>query len=145
MKKIICLSACLFSIALTASVQAQVFSPVISLPGGDTVAPKKMLKISLNPLIQNASYNVSCTIADANKDSVFMRFDVLLNSPGVWGVFSLNGQELSNSRQGKLNQGNNKFLLTNVRSGGKGNNLTFQNLDLDESVSVSDCTATPTP
>ncbi len=144
MKNILKISGCILTTIIAAHAYANLAASTQSLPGGSSLDPKESIKISLNPLLHNASYNVQCAVDNENADAVDMHFDVALGSAGgSFGKFYMNSKELNPAHQAKLATGKSVYELHDVISNGKSNDLIFQNLDLDNKISVSDCQATP--
>lgn len=144
MKNILKISGCILTTMIAAHAYANLTASTQSLPGEGALNPKESIKISLNPLLHGASYNVQCTIDNENADTVDMHFDVALGSAGgLFGKFYINSKELNTVHQAKLATGKSTYELHDVISNGKSNNLFFQNLDMDNKISVTDCQATP--
>lgn len=112
---------------------------------GVTVAPRDTGKISLAGLGAEGSYFVYCKVIqvtnqqyDPLTDPVSMVFGTAI-SVGIGATFSLDGKILRNS-QGPLPK-ETSLTASNVFRGD--GSLTFYNMDLNNSVEISGCFATP--
>lgn len=116
--------------------------PIIDL-GGGTLLPASQLNISLEKLLPNIYYDVSCKIVDANnvKNPAIIAIQA---DYGAQGLFILNGIDIGPSYvpvQVKLPQVTNNLLATGIEHSSSGS-LRFSNADLDDSIEIS-CTAAP--
>ena len=115
----------------------------VKLNGVGTVAPTATLKISLDPLIVSASYNLHCKIINNNTVPVDMLFSAQDgNNYMGYSDYVLNGK-LIETDQGAVQPGISSLTNHGVYSGGPGNYLTFTNLDNSNSLLVNDCYAVP--
>lgn len=126
-----------------AEVKDPVKTPIIDL-GGGTILPAQQLQISLEKLLPDIYYDISCKIIDSNneKNPVVIGAQTDYVS-GAMGRFYLNGQDIGPSyeaAQVKLNQVTNNFLATSLYQ--FCGSLKFTNADQDDSIVVT-CTAAP--
>jgi len=113
----------------------------IPLLSSGEVKPAESLAISLNPLIKNVDYDVSCYVSNDSADNVDMRFDLETKTSSGSSKFLLNDIMLKNN-QDTLRSGDNIVTVT-VSLQGDGNSISFKNLDFSHSVHVRNCVAKP--
>lgn len=112
--------------------------------GGSTISPKQAFTLPLNKLLPNAYYQVVCKITDNNnqKNKVVMSLAALTQG-ALPSMISLNGSQVGGgSTQITLPQVTNTVEFTYLT---QKDAISFTNLDLDDSVIVSDCVGSPQP
>lgn len=118
----------------------------IPLPGAGTVAAAQALPVSLDPLIYENYYDISCHVDNIRHHIAAMRFKV--SGPigtAIPLTYYLNGEELAKGfHQYILDKATDNILqIYSVQTKDKGAALYFYNLDRDYAVVVHDCIATP--
>ena len=111
--------------------------------GGGKLNPTQQLKISLNTLVPNIAYDVTCHVTDQNnpKNKVILSTQTEYTS-GAVGEFVLNGKDLGTatwSVQYQLPQTDNYFVGTSLYN--FCGSLNFTNTDQNDPVDI-DCSAT---
>lgn len=135
---------------LSTSSIALINSSVVVLPAKgyirpqplDPQLPPELFTVSLDKLIKNVQYDVTCIISNNNLEPVDMRLDVNQPLGGGYGLFTLNGNELDNN-QGTIPPGDDNLITVPVALYGNGSSIVFQNLDFHNSVLLISCIARP--
>lgn len=116
-------------------------SSTVSLPIQATVAPGETLSLPLSSLTKGVHYTLSCQIENPRTTPVDLRFE-----PGqaiaLFGQVSLN-EDILDNLQGRLQTGNNTLGVTELAIAGKEAQFRLRNLDFNQSVHISHCTAKP--
>lgn len=117
----------------------------IPLTGG-SIAPKGTLSISLNQLVQNINYNVTCTINDPNNASnpVISAISAILGQGNQQlGNIYFNGKQVGmGTAQAQLPGVNTTVLMNGViTSQPSAGDIYIQNADTTDAISVSNCVA----
>ena len=120
----------------------------INLPDVGVINPSpkegSKLLVSLDRLVKNVTYVVTCQIENTRIEPIDMRFEAVSMPNGGnvnYGKFTMNGKELY-YQQGSAVGGPNTFTVE-IATGGSGNSLAMTNLDDTDTVTVRSCVATP--
>jgi hypothetical protein len=119
----------------------------IQLNGGAVIAPQQKLQLSFlnSGLKQGVRYNVSCAISNPNYDDVKVLFAVIENYPVKFNA-RIDDMPLSSNYTAEIAPGRHTYqvdgvgLLADVMNIAQ---LEFTNLDFANSITVTNCFATP--